>query len=380
MEREESLSSAASLKAPAVLDYRGLLAAIANSHELAQRHVAQTANTAITYRNWLIGCYIVEFEQNGHDRAEYGSRLLKCLSTDLQTQLGKGFKQRNLELFRAFYSRYSIAKSLISQFNLQPPTGAITRHENRLEWQDDEYFGRLFRELSWSHFVELARIDDDLKRAFYEVETLKNRWSLRELKRQIAAMLYERVGLSRDKVGVLKLAKEGEIITTPAELIRDPYVFEFLGLKQEERYSESDLEAALLENLQEFLVEMGQGFCLVGRQRRITFDNEHYYIDLLLFNRRLKCLVAIDLMLGPFRHEYAGAMNFYLNYLKAEECEPDEQAPIGLLLCSDKNETHVEYALGGLNNQVFVSRYLLHLPSQEQLEAFVRNTRERLEG
>jgi predicted nuclease of restriction endonuclease-like (RecB) superfamily len=221
-------------------------------------------------------------------------------------------------------------------------------------------------------------MDDPLKRAFYEVEALRNRLSVRELKRQIDSLLYERVGLSRDQAGVLAIAKEGELVTTPSEMARDPYVFEFLGLKREEFYTESQLERALLNHLQEFLLEMGKGFCFIARQRRVTFDNEHYYIDLLLYNRRLKCLVAIDLKLGRFRHEYAGAMNFYLNYLKAEEMEEGENPPIGIILCSEKNETHVEYALGGMSNQVFVSRYLLSLPTQEELQAFVQRTRQQL--
>ena len=185
--------------------------------------------------------------------------------------------------------------------------------------------------------------------------------------------------MSRDREGVLALAQEGELVSTPIEMVRDPYVFEFLGLKREDLYTESQLERALLDHLQEFLLEMGKGFCFVARQRRVTFDNEHYYLDLLLYNRRLKCLVAIDLMLGRFRHEYAGAMNFYLNYLKAEEMEEGENSPIGIVLCSEKNETHVEYALGGLSNQVFVSRYLLSLPMKEELEVFVRQTRQQLE-
>jgi predicted nuclease of restriction endonuclease-like (RecB) superfamily len=188
------------------------------------------------------------------------------------------------------------------------------------------------------------------------------------------------VGLSRDKEGVLALAKEGELVSTPAELVRDPYVFEFLGLKKEELYTEADLERGLLDHLQEFLLEMGRGFCFVARQRRITFDNEHYWIDLLLFHRRLRCLVALDLMLGRFRHEYAGAMNFYLNYLKAEETEEGENPPLGILLCSDKNDTHVEYALGGLSNRIFVSRYLPYMPTQEELAGFLRRTRRQLEG
>lgn len=361
------------------MDYGALVAAIEQAHDQAQRQAVQAVNVALTLRNWLIGYYIVEYEQQGSDRAQYGEKLLEELARDLKQRIGKGFTRRYLEMFRQFYLRYPITKSLISQFGFNlfsPPSVPFTPPE----WQDEAYFARLFRELTWTHFIELIRLDDPLKRAFYEIETLKNRWSVRELKRQIDSLLYERVGLSRDQEGVLALAQEGKLITTPAEMVRDPYVFEFLGLKREELYAESDLEQALLDHLQEFLLELGKGFCFVARQRRVTFDNEHYYIDLLLYNRRLKCLVAIDLILGRFRHEYAGSMNFYLNYLKAEEMEEGENPPIGILLCSEKNETHVEYALGGLSNQIFVSRYLLHLPTQEELEAFLQQTRKRLEG
>jgi predicted nuclease of restriction endonuclease-like (RecB) superfamily len=375
--REGALAKPAEAAPP--LDYAALVAAIAQAHDQAQGQAVQAVNVALTLRNWLIGYHIVEYEQHGSDRAQYGERLLDKLTQDLRKRLGRGFGRRNLFLFREFYLRYPIVQSLIAQFGLtlpSPPSVPFTP----LEWQDDAYFTRLFRELPWTHFIELIRMDDPLKRAFYEVETLSNRWSVRELKRQIDSLLYERVGLSRDKEGVLALAKEGETVTTPAEMVRDPYVFEFLGLKREERYTESRLEQAILDHVQEFLLEMGKGFCFVARQRRVTFDNEHYYLDLLLYNRRLKCLVVVDLMLGRFRHEYAGAMNFYLNYLKAEEMEEGENPPIGLLLCSEKNETHVEYALGGMSNQVFVSRYLLHLPTKEELEDFLAQTRRRLEG
>jgi predicted nuclease of restriction endonuclease-like (RecB) superfamily len=238
----------------------------------------------LTLRNWAIGYYIVEYEQHGSDRAAYGEELLEQLASDLRPRVGKGFTRRNLEYARQFYQCYPIAKSLISQFGLRLPAPSSLLREP-LEWQDDAYFTRLFRELPWTNFIELSRIDDPLKRAFYEVETLKNRWSVRELKRQISSLLYERVGLSRDKRGVLELAQQGEIVTTPAEAVRDPYIFEFLGLKREDRYTESDLETALLDNLQQFLLEMGRGFCFVGRQHRVTFENEHYYIDLLLCSR-----------------------------------------------------------------------------------------------
>jgi predicted nuclease of restriction endonuclease-like (RecB) superfamily len=360
------------------LDYGALVAAIGQAHQTAQRHAVQAVNVALTVRNWLIGYHIFEYEQHGSDRAEYGGRLLENLAQELR-RLGRGFGRRNLFSFREFYLRYPIVQSLIAQFACPLPYASSVPSQ-ALDWQDDAYFVRLFRELPWTHFLELIRIDDPLKRAFYEVEALKNRWSVRELKRQLDSLLYERVGLSRDREGVLKLAKEGELITTPAEMVRDPYIFEFLGLKREELYTESSLERALVDHLQEFLLELGRGFCFVARQRRVTFDNEHYWIDLLLYNRRLRCLVALDLILGRFRHEYAGAMNFYLNYLKAEEMEAGENPPIGILLCSAKNETHVEYALGGMSNGIFVSRYLPHVPTKEELEAFLRQTRHRLEA
>ncbi len=361
------------------LDYGALVTAIGQAHQTAQGHAVQAVNAALTLRNWLIGYHIFEYEQHGSDRAEYGERLLDNLAQDLRRRLGRGFGRRNLFSFRQFYLRYPIVQSLIAQFACSLPY-ASSAPFTPLDWQDDAYFARLFRELPWTHFLELIRIDDPLKRAFYEVETLKNRWSVRELKRQLDSLLYERVGLSRDQQGVLTLAKEGELVATPADMVRDPYVFEFLGLKREELYTETNLEKALVDHLQEFLLEMGRGFCFVARQRRVTFDNEHYWIDLLLYNRRLKCLVALDLILGRFRHEYAGAMNFYLNYLKAEEMEAGENPPIGILLCSEKNETHVEYALGGMSNQIFVSRYLPHVPTKEELETFLRKTRKRLEA
>ena len=361
-----------------MISYEALVAAIAEAHDKTQRQAAQAVNLALTLRNWLVGYYIVEYEQHGSDRARYGERLIDNLVKDLHKRLGRGFGRRNLFLFRDFYVQYPIVQSLIAQFGISLPPQSSSPFSS-LDWQDDDYFARLFGQLPWTHFIELIRMDDPLKRAFFEVETLKHRWSVRELKRQIGSLLYERVGLSRDKAGVLLLAKEGELVTTPAEMIRDPYVFEFLGLRREELYTESQLERALLDHLQEFLLEMRKGFCFISRQQRITFDNEHYYIDLLLYNRRLKSLVAIDLMLGHFRHEYAGAMNFYLNYLKAEAAEEGENPPIGIVLCSQKNETHVEYALGGLSNRVFVSRYLIHLPTKDELERFVRRMRKKLE-
>lgn len=360
------------------MNYDVLVEAIVQAHGHAQRQAAQAVNLALTLRNWLTGYYIVEYELSGSDRAEYGERLLDKLAKELKKRLGRGFGRRNLFLCREFYRRYPIVQSLIAQFGLTLPFPSSVKFTPP-DWQDDAYFAALFRELPWTHFIELIRLDDPLKRAFYEMEARRSRWSVRELKRQIGSLLFERVGLSRDKEGVVELARQGELTISPEEMIRDPYVFEFLGLKREELYAESQLERALLDHLQDFLLELGKGFCLIARQRRVTFDNEHYYIDLLLFNRRSKCLFAIELINGHSRHEYAGAMNFYLNYLKAEEVEEGENPPVGLILCTEKNETHVEYALGGLSNRVFVSSYLLHLPAEEELEKFLRRARRRLE-
>ena len=272
--RQVSVQSAEAAMRP--LDYEALVTAIAQVHDQTQRQAVQAVNIALTLRNWLIGYHIVEYEQHGSDRARYGERLLDELTRDLRGKIGRGFTKRYLELFRQFYLRYPIAKSLISQFSISLPSLPNVPF-TPLDWQDDAYFARLFRELPWTHFIELIRMDDPLKRAFYEVEILRNRWSVRECKRQIDSLLYERVGLSRDQEGVLALAKEGAVVTTPVDMLRDPYVFEFLGLKREELYTESQLERALLDHLQEFLLEMGKGFCFVARQRRVTFDNEHYY-------------------------------------------------------------------------------------------------------
>lgn len=264
------------------LDYSRLLASIEEIHHTTQQQAVQAINLALTLRNWFAGYYIVEYEQNGKDRANYGERLLKTLSQDLKQKLGRGFGERNLEMFRRFYMTYPISQSLIAKLGIALPIVSNTL-EQKFEWQDEKYFTRLFRELSWTHFIELIHLEDAAKRAFYEVESLRNRWSVRELKRQKDSLLYERIGLSKDKNGVLALAKHGEVVSTPAEMVRNPCVFEFLGLKMEQIYHESQLEKAILDHLQEFLLELGKGFCFIARQRRITIRNNHYYIDLLLY-------------------------------------------------------------------------------------------------
>jgi len=263
----------------------------------------------------------------------------------------------------------SILPELVHFPSLQGKTPA-------LPWRDGAWTARLFSSLSFSHLLEMARVDDPLKRGFYELECIKSRWSVRELKRQRDSMLYERVGLSRDHEAVMVLAKEGRLVDSPETILRDPYVLEFTGLEKRTVYSESDLEKTLLDDLEGFLLELGRDFCFVERQMRITLAGRHHFLDLLFFHRELRCLVAIDLKIGSFKHENAGQMNFYLNYLKENTAKDGEKPPVGILLCADKDSEEVHYATAGLDNAVFVSRYLVALPSEEQLKAFLRREQE----
>ncbi|MFN6563181.1 MAG: YhcG family protein [Nostoc sp. ChiSLP01] len=263
--------------------------------------------------------------------------------------------------------------------NLFPALKARELESTSLIWQDSNYYHRLFSTLSWSHILELTRIDNTTKRAFYELECIKSNWSKRELKRQINSMLYERVGLSKDKEAVLVLANEGQLIDSPEKILRDPYILEFLNLEERTSYSESDLEEALINHLQEFMHELGRDFCFVDRQFRITVGGEHYFLDLLFYHRSLQCLIAIDLKLGKFKHDYAGQMNFYLNYLRENVAYPYENSPVGILLCAEKDAEEVYYATAGLDNQLFVSLYMLALPSEETLKQWLKKEQERLE-
>ena len=358
------------------MKYKELVNQIKSLSSWSKTKAIQSVNACLLFRNWLLGAFIVEYEQKGEDRARYGEKLLYNLTRDL----GKGFSADNLERCRKFYAIYKISATLLRKSIPATPLRILRAKDlEGASEQQTEFTLRLFQKLSWSHFIELIRIDDLLKRQFYEIETMKNSWSTRELKRQIDSMLFERIGLSRAKKEVLSLAKKGEIVTRPEEAIRDPYVFEFLGLKQEKKYTETDLEQALLDHLQDFMLELGRGFCFVARQKRITFNNRHHYIDLLLFHRKLRCLIAIDLKLGEFTYHDAGQMNFYLNYLKKEEVEKEENPPVGIILCADKDDTYVEFAAGGMDNKLFVSRYLLQLPSKKQLMGFLKKEKRLLD-
>lgn len=375
-------------------------------HQAAEAAAVRSINHLLTLRNWLIGAYIIEFEQNGEDRARYGERLLATMAGDLARRGQSSLSLTNLKYCRTLalaYPALAIGQPLADQLaelslNLTeatdhpalthpsglrspfPSLAARVSQQTVLEWQNESYYQRLFRTLSWSQLLELARIEDPLKRAFYELQCLKNRWSRRELKRQIASLLYERIGLSKDRDALMKLATEGHLLETPKMILRDPYVLEFLGLEARATFSESELEQAILDHLQQFLLELGRDFCFVARQYRITVANRHHFLDLLFFHRALRCLLAIDLKLGPFQHEDAGQMNFYLNYLKEVVTHPDENPPVGLILCADKDIEEVHFATAGLDQQLFVSRYLVALPSIEQLKAWLREEQEYLQS
>jgi len=273
-----------------------------------------------------IGRHIVEYEQGGRDRAKYGARLLEHLLEDLTQRYGKGFSVRTPRNFRLLYQEFPIRQTLSA-------------------------------ELSWSHPLLMMRVEEPLAREFYLKQCQRECWSVRELERQINSLLFERLALSRDKAGVLALACEGQQIQQPADLLRDPYVFEFLDLPEPTSPSGSELEAKLVDHLQTFLLELGQGFCFVARQKRITVGTDHFYIDLLFDHRILKCFVVVDLKMAAFMPADAGQTNFYLNYLKHEEVAPDDNPPAGILLCLDRNELYVRYALEGLENQILTGRF-----------------------
>lgn len=320
--------------------YNNLLERIAEILNQARSKVVREINKAQVLAYWEIGREIVEYEQKGKVRAEYGEELLQKLSVDMTARFGRGFSAENLRLMRKFYVTYQKSKTLSAKFEPQ---------------------------LSWSNYCELLKVEEPLARSFYEQESIKNNWSVRELKRQIGSMLFERLALSKDTKAVMRMAEKGQIIEKPEDAIKDLYILEFLNLKEETSYTESQLEQALIDKLQYFLLELGKGFTFVARQKRITITNRHYYIDLVFYNRLIKCLVLIDLKTDELDHSDIGQMNLYLNYFKENEKAEDENDPIGLILCAKKDDIFAKYVLGGLSNKVFASKYKLALPSEKEL-------------
>ncbi|MEA5081579.1 MAG: PDDEXK nuclease domain-containing protein [Dysgonamonadaceae bacterium] len=354
------------------------------THCQLQLNAKKVVNLNLTIRNWLVGCYIVEFEQNGEDRAKYGANLIGELASRLKTKGLKGFSVSALKNHRTFYLLYpQISQSVISflgEKKSQSLTGELQkqlpipiRGSVTAELQEEYPISpeTLLSQLSFTHFIELIRFDDPLERLFYEVETIKNNWSVRELERAINTALYVRTGLSKNKEAIISKFKNQKPAQS-IDIIRDPYFLEFLGLEERSEYSESELEQAILDHLQKFLIELGTGFCFEARQKRITFDNTHYRIDLVFYHRILKSHILIDLKIGKFDHADAGQMNVYLNYYKDNEMSDGDNPPIGLILCGSKGEALAKYATSGMDNQLFVSKYLVQLPDKKVLENFIR--------
>jgi predicted nuclease of restriction endonuclease-like (RecB) superfamily len=326
---------------PAVKKYNQLLDSIGSTIEQARQNAVKAVNTELVRANWEIGRHIVEYEQHGQERAEYGSELLTKLSKDLRQRYGKGFGRRNILDMRRFYLAYQ-------------------------KWQT------VSAKLSWSHYIALIGISDDTARRFYEKHTHNENLSVRELERQIDSSLFERLALSKDKKGVLQLSEKGHIVSHATEAVKDPYVLDFLKIPQSHKMTEKDLEQKIIDNLQMFLLELGKGFAFVARQYRISLRNKHYSIDLVFYHRILKCFVLIDLKIRNVAHGDIGQMNLYLNYFKTEENVEGDNEPIGIILSAEKDEVLVEFATGGISNKIFVSKYQLYLPDKKQLQRKVK--------
>lgn len=322
--------------------YNNLLRDIGQTIETARQNTFKTINTELVKANWEIGRHIVEFEQQGNERAEYGSDLLSRLSRDLKIIYGTGFGRRNVLDMRRFYLIYQ-------------------------KWQT------VSAKLSWSHFIVLMGVSDNMARNFYEKQAINENWSKRELERHIDSSLFERLALSRNKKAVLKLSKKGQSTHHSSEIVKDSYVLDFLKISQSNKVTEKHLEQKIIDNIQMFLLELGKGFTFVGRQHKISLRNKHFYIDLVFYHRILKCFVLIDLKTKSVRHNDIGQMNLYLNYFKSEENVENDNEPIGIILSAEKDEVLVEYATGGISNKIFVSKYQLYLPNKRLLQQRVKS-------
>jgi predicted nuclease of restriction endonuclease-like (RecB) superfamily len=316
-------------------NYQSLKKEIGELLAKGREQAGRAVNAFLLQTYWQIGRHIVEFEQKGSEKSEYGSELLDRLSKDLTLEFGKGFSRSNLFQIRQFYLKFP---------KIQTASG----------------------QLSWSHYAEIIKAENDLERNFYLKECEKENWSVRELKRQMKSMLFHRLALSKDKKGALELAEKGTEIEKPEDIIKDPYIFEFLGIRQK-HFPESELEAKLIDNLEQFLLELGKGFAFIGRQYRITLSNRHFFVDLVFYHRILKCFVLIDLKRGEIEHNDIGQMNLYLNYFAREENVEDDNPPIGIVLGAYKDRILVEYATENITNQLFVSKYELYLPNKKLL-------------
>ena len=375
------------------MDFNALVGRINYVQEAFQAQAAHAINLSLTARNWLIGYYIVEFEQKGEDRAKYGDGLINRLSEKLNC---RGMEPRRLREYRQVYLVYptlgneienfiqknslqihSFGKSLIwrsASAKLQTPENQIDEiwrmpSAKFEEWETSPT--KLFNRLNFSSLLYLTSIEDPLKRAFYEQEAIRGCWTVKELDRQVSSLYFERMGLSKDKLAMQKLTMKDSRQLSPRDILHNPVTLEFLGLQSQDVFTETKLETAILNHIQQFLLEMGRGFCFEARQKRILVDQDYFKADLIFYHRILKCHVIVDLKIDRFRHEYASQLNLYLNYYKHEVMQEDDNPPIGLLLCTDYGETTVRYAIEGLSENLFVSKYRLQLPSEEEIRNYL---------
>ena len=370
------------------MDFEALVKHICTIQNTLQAQAAHAVNLALTSHNWLMGCYIVEFEQNGEDRAAYGEQLLKKLEQRLNT---KGLNERRFREFRRMYLVYPQLREEILQYIMagneirhtlsaeftEPIRHSVCAELQTSELQHDKWSipaERLFNKLPYSHLKFISKIENPTKRAFYEMEAIRGCWSARELERQISSLYYERSGLSKNKEALSALVQQQATLLQPKDVINTPISLEFLGLNERALVTENDLEQSILDNLQRFLLEMGHGFCFEARQKRILIDEDYFFADLVFYHRILKCHVIVELKIDKFRHEYASQLNMYLNYFKAEVMQPDDNPPIGILLCTEKGDTLVKYATAGLDPNIFVQKYMIELPSEEEIKEFITSS------
>lgn len=375
--------------------FEHLVALIRQTHQAFLERATKAVNVSLTVRNWLIGYYLREYEQSGEDRAAYGERLLDLVAYRLRKSGIKRVEARELRRFRQFYMTYpqireSLTPELLgSAFRSLPgdPAGVSIRESLTPESGTGQPSSvpqcpphLLLERLSFTHFGELLQIPDQLRRAFYEIEAVRGGWSVRELKRQIATQYFERCGLSTDKDALSRISHAQAEVQGAGHVIRDPYVFEFLGLEPREVMSEGHLESALIDKLQDFLLELGHGFCFEARQKRLLMGDEHFFVDLVFYHRVLKCHVLVELKNDRFRHEHLGQLNSYVAWYKRHQMTSGDQPPIGILLCTQKNHELVQFALADMSNQLFVSRYQVRLPEKREMEEFLRGAVEELGG
>ena len=375
------------------MNFESLVGQINQVQDVLQAQAAHAINLSLTARNWLVGYYIVEFEQHGEDRAKYGENLINRLAKEINR---KGFEPRSLHVYRRIYLTYPQLSAAIIPYLQKGSLNLTDSHafpilqtlSAKLQTSGNQEDGilqtpsakleewatppdRLFYRLNFSNLSYIATIDDPLKRAFYEQEAIRGCWTYRELDRQVSSQYYERMGLSKDKKALQKLAAKHAQQLAPRDILHNPVALEFLGIETQEVYTETKLESYILNHLQSFLLEMGRGFCFEARQKRILIDQDYFKADLIFYHRILKCHVIIDLKIDRFRHEYASQLNLYMNYYKHEVMQADDNPPIGLLLCTDYGVTTVQYATEGLSQNLFVSKYRLQLPSEDDIKQYL---------